>query len=138
MIPLQVAAGVGFLAFIACATGLAGDTVPTRGVLSYGNGFACTAAVATFMAASAAWPFATQRYLDMAPEMRRWPDAAGPVAALCVAAVSAVIMVAGAFEADMHAAAVCGVLVFATVVVLADGVGWNAMLIHRYPGPYAH
>ena len=133
LIPLQIAGGLGFLVFVACVTGCVGNTVPTRGILSYGNGFVCTATVAIFLAASSAWPFATQRYLDLTPDARAWSDAAGPVAALVAAALSAIVMVAGAFEGDMHPAAICGVLVFAMVVVLADGVGWNSMLILKHP-----
>ena len=54
---------------------------------------------------------------------------------LVVAAIMAILMVAAAFEDDMNPVGLYGVLAFATIVVLVDGVGWNAKLIYSHYNP---
>ena len=142
--PLQLLAGTGFVAFTASlfldayrrrdeAPGI-GRAIAHKGVLSYMNGGVTVAAFAVFFLCSYMWPYATRDYLDGGGEST-W-DMARVALSLAGAAISVVVMVAGAFEADMHPVAIWGVLAFATVVVLVDGVGWNAKLIHsHYHGP---
>lgn len=129
LVPMQLLAAVGFLAFVPFATGIAGRA-PRTGILSYAEGYASTALFAVFFAASIAWPYAARSYLDeKAVGAATAADLLGAVFPLVVAAVCALLFTAGAFEGDMHPVSVVGVLLFSTVVVLADGVGWNAKLI---------
>ena len=51
---------------------------------------------------------------------------------MVLAALVAIVMTAGAFEADLEWPAVVGVLVFSCVVVMSDSEGWNAKLIHAH------
>ena len=125
IMPLQIIAGIGFIVFTIRALGLSGSS-PTVGILSYYNGFATTMIYAAFFIASTVWPFATRYYLD---NKGTTMQLLGVVCPLIIAAVSSILLTAGAFEADMDYSAVIGVLVFSNVVVLADGIGWNAKLI---------
>lgn len=134
LVPLQVAAAVGFLLFVVPITGMVEGQQPRRGLLTYmRGGYAAAAIFAVFFASSSAWPYAARIYLDAHESGdARWWQAALPVAALSAAALSAIAMVAGSFEADMPAYSCVGVVVFASVVVLADAVGWNAKLLHDF------
>ena len=121
---LQIPAGVGYLVFLAYATGLVGRGPATKGILQYWGGTGLTLSVALFSAASVMWPLMTRLHLD-----EGWGPG-WPAASLVAAAGAAIVMTAGAFEADLEWPAVLGVLVFSSVVVMADGVGWNAKLLH--------
>lgn len=134
LVPLQVLAGVGFVVFTLHATGLVGRS-PGTGVLSYLHGYATTVLYAVFMASSVAWPFTARTYLDARDAGEATTlQLLAVVGPLVLAATSALLFTAGAFEATMHPTAIVGALAFATVVVLVDGVGWNARLIldHRH------
>ena len=137
--PLQLVAGLGFVVFV---TYLLIDarrrrgTIAEKGILSYLNGGAAVLIFAAFFVSSYIWPYATKDYLDSADSSANGRGDGWCLVyvslSLAVAAVSAILMVAGAFEANMHPLAVWGVLNFALVVVLADAVGWNAKLIHGH------
>jgi len=109
LVPLQAAAAVGYIVFL-------GQAVHAEsGLLTYLEGRALAALVATFSAASVAWPLATRWYLDGQPTVAR---AMAPATSLVLAALAAIGMTAGAFEADLHWSGVIGSLIFANVVVL--------------------
>lgn len=122
----QIPAALGYLVFILYATGVIGAGV-RKGVLQYGNGIGLTLSVGLFSVASVLWPFFTQSHLD------KGYSAAYPATALVLAAVAAIVMTAGAFEADLEWPAIVGVIFFSTTVLLADAVGWNAKLIVKIP-----
>ena len=122
---LQIPAGVGYLVFLSYATGLVGTGAATKGILHYWDRKGLTMTIALFSLASVMWPIFTKLHFD-----EGWGPG-WPVASLITAAVAAIIMTAGAFEADLQWPAILGVLVFSSVVVMADGVGWNAKLLHR-------
>ena len=126
---LQLPAGVGYLVFLAYATGLVGKGPATKGVLQYWGKFGLTVSVTLFSIASVLWPLLTKLHLDQG-----W-GVGWPVASLLVAAMAAIIMTAGAFEADLEWPAVLGVLVLSCVVVMADAVGWNAKLLYHHANP---
>lgn len=129
IIPLQLIAAIGFFMFTVYALGLVAPS-PTIGILSYHNGYVTTVLYAMFFIASTVWPFATLSYLN--EQKTASPSVVylfGAVCPLLIAAISSILFTAGAFEADMHPVAVVGILLFSNVVVLADGVGWNAKLI---------
>lgn len=129
IIPLQLIAAIGFFMFTVYALGIVAPS-PTVGILSYQNGYVTTVLYAMFFIASTIWPFATLSYLN--EKKATSPSAVhllGVVCPLLIAAISSILFTAGAFEADMHPVAVVGILLFSNVVVLADGVGWNAKLI---------
>lgn len=132
LIPMQILAGVGFLLFVCNVVGLLGNR-PSKGILSYWNGYACTIIFAAFFMASVLWPYAARRYLDARDAHTASAiDVFYVMSSLVVAACSAILMVAGAFEENMHPLAMVGILLFAMVVVLADAVGWNAKLMYGY------
>lgn len=129
IIPLQVIAAIGFILFVLYATGIL-DTKPTTGVLSYLNGYSTTILLLIFFASSVAWPITARYYLDKKQiHEANTGHLLLVVTPLVAASISSVLFTAGAFEADMHPVAVVGILMFSAVVVLADGVGWNAKLI---------
>ena len=125
IIPLQALAAIGYVLFILGLAGHIGKR-PTAGILSYSNGTVGIWLIVAFSLASTLWPFATRWYLDGEAGAAR---AIFPVSTLLVAAIAAILMVAGAFEGDMHWISTLGILMFANVVVLADAVGWNAKLL---------
>lgn len=130
---LQIPAAIGYIVFLAYATGAVGKRGPaTKGILGYWDGTGLALSVALFSAASAAWPLLTKLHLD-----EGWAPV-WPAASLVAAAGAAVVMTAGAFEADLEWPAVMGVLVFGCVVVMADAVGWNAKLLHTPHSPSHH
>lgn len=136
IVPFQILAAFGFIAFSGYALGILAPA-PSTGVLSYLNGYATTLLYATFFAASTIWPFTTLWFLNSpSPSVGHLMGAVSP---LIVAAVTAMLFTAGAFEADMHPIAVVGILLYSNVVVMADGVGWNAKFIwnHAYAAPAA-
>ena len=122
---LQIPAGIGYLVFLAYATGSVGTGAATKGILQYWDRKGLAMAIALFSLASVMWPIFTKLHFD-----EGW-GAGWPVASLITAAAAAIIMTAGAFEGDLQWPAILGVLVFSSVVVMADGVGWNAKLLHR-------
>lgn len=140
LVPLQLLAAAGYLVFVYEAATV---STPMTGLLGadYLGGHVLAVAIATFSIASAAWPYATLAYLDARDDRRSHspgsPVGAGERAAaiataatLILAAASAIVMLAGAFEANLSYRAVVGVALFACTVVLLDGVGWNARLLH--------
>lgn len=129
IIPLQLIAALGFFMFTGYALGLVAPS-PTVGILSYHNGYVTTVLYAMFFIASAVWPFTTLSYLnEKKTTSPSFVHLFGVVCPLLVAAISSIVFTAGAFEADMHPVAVVGILLFSNVVVVADGIGWNAKLI---------
>ena len=123
LLGLQISAALGYLVFLAYATGLVGKGPATKGILQYWDKTGLTLSVVLFSAASLMWPLLTKLHLDDG-----W--AAGwPAASLVAASTAAIVMTAGAFEADLEWPAILGVLAFSCVVVMADGVGWNAKLL---------
>ena len=78
-----------------------------------------------FLWASALWPFGAYYH-------RRNNNTWSAIVAcipLWVASLAAILMIGGTFEAKASAVPTAGVLVFGTIVVLADGVGWAALCI---------
>ena len=122
---LQIPAAFGYLTFVSYATGLMGKR-PQEGILQYWDKKGLTLMICVFSLASVAWPIFTKSYLD------NNGGVIPPVISLVIASVAAILMTAGAFEADMEWPAILGILVFSTVVVMADGVGWNAKLLHNH------
>ena len=132
LVPLQILAAIGFILFVLPVSGIVPGN-PTKGVLTYWNGYITSIVFATFFASSCAWPYLTRNYLNSKNSgSTRLLDVMLPVLALSVAACSAGVMVAGSFEADMPAYSCIGVVIFAAVVIVADGIGWNAKLISDF------
>ena len=130
----QVFAGVGFLAFLGSCLA----APPRRGVLAYLGGWALPLTVGVFLAASVAWPWCARWALG-APGV---PVAYGSTAlSLTIAAAACIVMVAGMFEASGRGRTgtmgLWGAANLAFVVVLLDGVGWNARFLAQqmHPGP---
>ena len=129
LVGFQVSAAVGFLAWLVTMC----VDPPSQGILSYWNGHAAAAIVSVVLLSSLVWPFAVRcSYRRGGGTLARVVT----VLSLLGAAGGALLMVAGSFEDAVRPGVtqtirVVGSLVFATVVVLADGVGWNARFIHR-------
>ena len=121
IIMLQVFAGVGFLMWFGW---LAFDGAQ-RGILRTPT--ARVVLMSVFLGASIAWPYATYFHLSR-PSLSR---AIGSAACLWLAALAIIVAIGGTFEADAPAYAVVGILLLGQVVVLADGVGWSAVVIWR-------
>lgn len=143
LIPLQLLAAIGFVIFVSTLIlGAFKDKnkrFAANGILGYLNGFACVIILFLFFACSVVWPFAAREYLN---SQQNDPEGRGSVwwlsataGSLFTAGAMAILMVAGAFENDMHFAAIYAVLIFSTVVFLADAIGWNAKLIYGYLNP---
>lgn len=128
LVPFQVTAAFGYIVFLLYASGVAG-TRPQQGILTYGGGCGLAASVTTFSLASVLWPILTKWYLDDGP--LTLSRALLPASSLVLAAAAAVVMVAGAFEANLRWPAIIGVLAFSSVVVMADGVGWQSKLLFK-------
>jgi len=126
LIPLQFIAGFGYIVFILYASGVA-EKRPQQGILTYLNGHILTLSIWIFSIASILWPILTLWYLDKGPHTLT--RALLPAGSLVLAAVAAIVMTAGAFEADLKWPAVIGILAFSSVVVLADAIGWQSKLI---------
>lgn len=99
---------------------------PSRGLLAQTWALAC--ANMLFLVPSIAWSFAAHRYLRSAA----LGDALLASACLWLASTGMCLLLGGTFE-DQRASPLplVGILLTATVVVLADGVGWSAMAIYR-------
>ena len=131
--PLQISAATGFVVFILYLfidAHRRRGPIASKGILSYLNGGATVLVFSMFFVCSYCWPYATRAYLNGGGINTH--DMLRASVSLTGAAICAILMVAGAFEADMHPIAVLGILAFSNVVVLADGIGWNAKLIHSH------
>jgi hypothetical protein len=71
------------------------------------------------------WPISTSLYFDTKTTL---PCVAVSVS-LILCAVAAILLIAGAFEANAPFHVVYASLCFGSVVILADGIGWLARLI---------
>ena len=122
----QCAAAVGFIAFLVTMT----RRPPGRGVL---RRWGLPVTVTVFLFASLLWATCVSQALKHRSRVL------GVATSVClvVAAVATIVMLAGVFESDMTGAdavvALVGITLLCTVVVLLDGVGWNARWIHRRP-----
>lgn len=124
---LQICAAAGFITFFAFViyNQSSDKGVVTKGILSRRQGHTTWIVLLVFYAVSFCWPFLTKWYLKEMNNVAKWLTAVS----LMLAAGCATLMVAGAFEAQMHPMAVLGVIMFATVVIIVDGIGWNAVMI---------
>ena len=61
---LQIPAGIGYVVFVAYATGVVGRGAAAKGILQYWDRSGLTLALLTFSAASVAWPVLTRLHLD--------------------------------------------------------------------------
>lgn len=95
-----------------------------RGSLLDRSGFVAAALLA-FWLGSIAWPPLTWRARALGAS--RWP----PVLSLWLASAGVLALVAATFEAGAGALPTASILMIATVVVLADGVGWSAAFLLR-------
>ena len=119
---LQVVAGVGFL--IWCGWLILGED------RTFENSILSTlpwriGVVQMFLWASALWPFGAYYHKR---NNNTWSAIVACIP-LWVASLAAILMIGGTFEAKASAVPTVGVLVFGTIVVLADGVGWAALCI---------
>lgn len=144
LVPLQILAALGYLVFVYEAS-IASKPITGLFGADYLGGHVLAVSIATFSIASAAWPYACLAYLDARDDRRRRSGdsivgageraaAIATSATLILAALSAIVMLAGAFEADLNHRAVVGVALFGCTVVLLDGVGWNARLLNGLNG----
>lgn len=122
----QIIAAGGFVALLAGAT-----LRPFhQGLLAHPAALPVLTGV--FLAASLVWPFAAREAL----RTRRAGAVATTSGALVVAAVASALLLAGVFEgcedSPEHHVAMVGASSLAFIVVLADGIGWNARFLHRY------
>ena len=122
----QVLAAAGFIAFVG-ATAL---QPPRRGIM---RGWGLPVAIAVLLVASGLWAPCVRHAMDHGS----LAAAVGTSVCLVAAAVAALLMLAGVFESDMGGVggtvALVGIALLGVVVVLLDGVGWNARWIHRRP-----
>lgn len=118
LIVFQILAAIGFIIFFFAQL----LDAPTEGLLSYANGWVSVILVSIFLLASIWWPYTLKS--------ENWTT----VASLVIAAIACMLLVAGSFEAATTGSIydimrVVGSLLLGTVVVLADGVGWNAKFV---------
>lgn len=113
-IVFQVMAIVGFLLF--CVYYVQQDAA--RGLFTYLDGHMTTILVATFLLASIAWPIFTTVHM---PNLS--------VTSLVVAAMACMLLLAGAVEDRVPIHIIISIMVLCIVVVLQDGVMWNANYI---------
>lgn len=126
----QVVAALGFVLFLVAVT----RAPPRVGVLSRPAALPVTLGV--FLAASVAWPWLVRA---SRAEVGLGPYGFLTSVSLVVAAAAVVVLLAGTFEAfeasdgeseGWRTAALWGAAAVALVVVLLDGVGWNARFLH--------
>lgn len=125
IIPFQILAMIGFITFIYYC--LKEETQPKKGILTYLNGNFLALLLFIFFISSTFWTYTTKFYLDK--NIFSFRNAIFPSLTLIVSAICAILMTAGAFEANMKKEAIISVLLFSFVVVLIDGVGWNSKLL---------
>lgn len=128
LIPLQIIAGVCFVVVTIYILNSARDIHwPTKGIYSYRGGV--DAIYLFFYVGAILWPLMTPIYLN------------SPGTGYCLlvsfslvlSAIGSILLIAGAFEADgVPVWFVYSTLIFGSVVILADGVGWNARMIYQH------
>lgn len=122
IIVLQVLAGVGFVAWVIWLASK-DDYVIENSILS--TLWNRIVLIQVFLLASTAWPFAAYFYM-MQRNLSRAIIACVP---LWVAALATILLIGGTFEARAPVVPTVSILLFGTVTVLADGVGWSAVCI---------
>lgn len=128
LIVLQVGALVGYVVWLFWVS----LAPPTRGLLArpgWRHGL-----VLGFLAASAAWPYATHPLVDALTKKERpaLSTTLASCASLWTAAACVIGLVGGTFEAQYASPwPTLGILLLALVVVLVDGVGWSAVALFR-------
>ena len=100
---------------------------PTKGIYSYKGGL--DAIYLFFYVGAILWPIVTPIYLDEPGFCYLFLVSAS----LFFSAIGSILFIAGAFEAeDMPVWFIYSTIFFGSVVILADGVGWNARMIYQY------
>jgi len=120
IICFQVFAGVGYVLWLFW---LCSETNFGTSILKYR--WSRTLFITGFLVSSVLWPYAAYYYM-LNPSFTR-----SIIACACLwsASLFVILMTAGTFEANPPAYATAGILLLATVVVMADGVGWSARCI---------
>lgn len=123
----QITAAVGYIVIMLYMNGVWGGG-PSKGLLTYGQGAAQVGhyLLYAFLVSSLCWAFLAHRALE----------AGGAWVWLCagclwVAAAAVLLLIGGIFEDDAPWFVTGASLYLGAVVVLADGAGWAARLIHR-------
>lgn len=128
LIVLQLIALVGAIIFFTWFSGLWGDP-PTEGLFVYNDGKVAKYLIWMFLVSSVFWSYFAKKSLSTNETL--WVFLT--VLVLCIAALSVVGLVAGAFEnKDTPVLALVGILELAGVVVLTDAIGWNSLLISKH------
>ena len=117
----QIFAGLGFLAWLFWLVNAPSIDGPLQ------QAWVKSSLVGTFLIASIAWPYAAHAHIA-SPTMLRTLVVSS---CLWVAAVAVLLMVAVTFEARAPAVPTVGILLLGNVVVLADGVGWTAIVLRK-------
>lgn len=131
LIPLQLAAAVGALIWVKTLR----DQPAQKGLLSYKlwGESVFEIIILLFLVGSVIWPWSLlQPKLIESPTMTKTLICC---TGLFIAAIAGIMAQAGSFEADIPWYALISITVFNLTVVLNDGVGWSARLIHQtlYP-----
>ena len=129
LVYLQLAAAVSFVVLTVFIIKEVNEDLnwPKKGFWSYRLGI--EAIYFFFYAGACVWPLATYFYL----ENKSTFICVCTSLSLVVCAIACIFLVAGFFEADdISAWIVYPIIIFASVVVLADGIGWNARLIYQH------
>lgn len=119
----QIAAAVGYLIIMLYMNGVWGG--PSKGLLTYGDKVGHYLLYA-FLVSSLCWAFLAHRALESGGKWV-WLCAG----CLWVAAAAVLLLIGGVFEDDAPWFVTLASLYLGSVVVLADGAGWAARLIHR-------
>lgn len=128
LIILQLIALFGAIIFFTWFSGLWGKP-PSEGLFVYRDGKIAKYLIWTFLISSIFWSYLANMSLQTNKSI--WVILT--VLVLCVAALSVIGLVAGAFEnKDTPVLALVGILELAGVVVLTDAIGWNSLLISNH------
>jgi hypothetical protein len=125
LIVLQLFAAVGFIMGIWSLS----TTPPENGFLSKHDGRVGLYIIIVALVGSLIWPWATRQAMSCegSPNMTWvWITSIS----LIITGVSALVLVAGSFQ-DPQPVLVLGWVLFAVVVCIVDGTGWNSVFLQK-------
>lgn len=128
LVVFQLLALIGAVIFFTWINGYWGKP-PSNGLLVYNNGNVAKCLIWSFLLASMFWSFLAKK--SLVTNELIWVCLT--VLVLCIAGISVIGLLAGAFEnQDTPTLAFIGIIELASVVVLADAIGWNSLFISNF------
>jgi len=127
LIPLQIISAIGFVVWMISVR----NNPPKKGLLSYKflNNPMYEVLVLLLVVGAIMWPLTLLQNNILGNKTLFKTIIC--CFSLLICSVAGILMQAGSYEGNISAAAIIGITLFNSTVVLGDGIGWSSRLIHQ-------